>query len=138
MKGVSIELLVGFKKVLRVFQGILRGVPRDLQVWFKGASRVPKRSSEGGWREFHDSLKDVLRKFQGCLKKVLSVFQDQNKFQGRFKNVSMTFCFAMLLLRGSHRSRAEGGLVYQYSLSKCSLITDDWLPSIKVKLTFLQ
>ena len=53
---------------------------------------------------FQDSFIDILRKFQGCLIKVSSVFQENCKFQGCFKNVSMKFCLTNLMLHGSHRS----------------------------------
>ena len=58
-------------------------------------------------------FKDFLRKFQGYLKKVLSVFQENfnKKFQGCFENASMKFCFAILFLHGSAATRAEGELV---------------------------
>ena len=83
------------------------GVPRDLQGWFKKASRVSERSSKGVSREFQGSFKDVFRKFQGGFKRVSRMFQENFKikeFPGYFKNVSMVFCFAILLLDGYHRS----------------------------------
>ena len=52
-------------EVLRVFQGRLRSVPRDPKGYLK--------------EEFQGSFKDVLRKFQGCLKKVSIVFQENFK-----------------------------------------------------------
>ena len=57
-------------------------------------------------RKFQGSFKDVLRKFQGCLKKVSGVFQENfiKMSHGCFKNVSMKFCFTMLLVHGSHHS----------------------------------
>ena len=85
-------------KFQRVFQGSFkcvsrwRGVPRDLEN-FKGASQVSKRSS----RQFQRHLKEVL----GFL---VSLRKFQKKFQWCFKNVSMKFFFAILLLQGSHHS----------------------------------
>ena len=69
---------------------------------FKGDSRLSKRSSKGVSREFEGSIKDVLRVFKESVKRVLRKFQ--KKVQGCFKNVLMKFCFAKLLLHGSHRS----------------------------------
>ena len=67
-------------------------------------------------REFQGSFKHVLRKFQGCLRIVSSMFQEnfeKKKFQGFFKNISMDFCFAILLLHGTQQAtQAEGGLVF--------------------------
>ena len=57
-----VEVFQGcFKVLLRVFQG--RG------------SRVSKRRLKDFLKEFHGSFNDVLRKFEGCLKKVSSVVQ---------------------------------------------------------------
>ena len=42
----------------------------------QGASKVSKIRSKGASREFQCSFKDVLRRCQGYLKKVSSVFQD--------------------------------------------------------------
>ena len=55
--------------------------------------------------------------FQGNLKKVSSVFQENfnKKFQGCFKNVSMKVCSRMDFLAAT---RAEGGLVFIYLLYK--------------------
>ena len=51
-------------------------------------------------REFHGSFNDVLRRFEGCLKIVSSVFQEN------FKKISR-----ILLLRESHAAtRADGGV----------------------------
>ena len=36
-----------FEEILRVFQGRLRGVPRDPEGLYKGAERVSKRISKG-------------------------------------------------------------------------------------------
>ena len=61
-KGVPMKYLECFKEVsrgLRVFQGNLRGVPRDLQAIFEGASRISKRSS-----------KDVSSEFQRCFSRM--------------------------------------------------------------------
>ena len=61
-------------------------------------------------RVFQESFKWVSKVFKGSLmgvsKMVPSVFQENfnKKFQGRFKNVSMKFCFAILFSHGSHRS----------------------------------
>ena len=52
---------------------------------FKEASQVSERSSKGVVREFQDSFKDILWKFQECLKKVSG-----------FKDVSMNFFFARI------------------------------------------
>ena len=58
------------------------------------------------FQESLSSFKDILRKFQGCLKKVQIVFEESvkcvsrkfhKKFQECFKNLSMKFCFAILL-----------------------------------------
>ena len=43
-------------------------------------------------REFQDSFKDVLVKFKGFF------FKEGVKFQGCLKNVSMKFCFVIILL----------------------------------------
>ena len=55
---------------------------------FKGVSRYLKEVQ----RVFQGGFRDVLRKFQGCLKKVSSVFQEN--FIKSFKGVSS---FAILL-----------------------------------------
>ena len=49
-----------FKEVLRLFQERLRVVPKDIEGWFNGASRVPKRSWKGVSREFQGTFIDVL------------------------------------------------------------------------------
>ena len=73
----------------------MRGVPRDLQGPFKGASRLSKRSSKGVSRGFQGIFKDILRKFQGCLKKVSSVFQEN--FKKSFKDVCFKECLNEVL-----------------------------------------
>ena len=67
---------------------------------------MPQRYLNEVQSVFQGIFKDVLRNFQGCVEKVSSVFQENfnKKFQGRFKNVSMKFCFAILFSHGSHRS----------------------------------
>ena len=89
-------------QVFRVVQGRLRYVPRYLQGCFKGASELSKKKFKG-------CFKGVLRQFQRRFKEVSRVFKESvkcvsKKFQGCFKNVLMKFCFAILLLHGSHRS----------------------------------
>ena len=67
-------------------------------------------------RMFHGSFKDVLRKFQGCLKKVSSVFPEN--FINRFKGVSrIKFCCSMNLIAAT---RADGGLVFDRNRSAWS------------------
>ena len=87
-----------------VFHGRLRG-------WFKGGSRVSKRSSKDFLREFHGSFKYVLRQFQGCLKKVPSVSQ------GIFKGLNFSWCMALIAA-----TWAEGGFVYKSMSSS----TKEW------------
>ena len=66
---------------------------------FKGASQVSKRSSKGVSREFQDSFKDVLRKFQGCSKKMSS-----------FKGVSRMFQFRFVAWISSQLPKQKEGL----------------------------
>ena len=84
----------------------------------QGSFRIYKRSSKGGSRELQGGLKDILRKFQRCLKKVLSVFQEyfKNKFQGCFKHVSMKFCF-VLQLPGQKDGLLPSSVPVQFQLS---------------------
>ena len=91
-----------FKKDLRVRQGRLRGVPRDLQVKSKGGSRVSKISSKGVSREFQRRFKEVSREFKECLKWASREFE--KKFQGCVKNISTIIFFLILLLHSTHRS----------------------------------
>ena len=66
---------------------------------------------------FQVVFRDVLRKFQGCLKKVSSVFQENviKSFKGVASFV-LQFCCSMNLIAAT---RAEGGLVYCiFDLSK--------------------
>ena len=72
---------------------------------------MSKRSSKGFSRECQGSFKDILRKFQGCLKKSVKCVSRkfQKKLQGCFENVSMKFCYVILLLHGSHRSYLTRG-----------------------------
>ena len=59
---------------------------------FKGDSEKVHRSLKEVQRvfwEFEGSFKDVLRRFQGCLKKVSRVFQEN--FTKSFKGVSKKF-----------------------------------------------
>ena len=68
---------------------------------------------KGGSREVQGHLKEVRMVFQGSFKVVSKTFQEsfigvsrkfQKKFQGCIKKVLIEFCFAILLLHGSHRS----------------------------------
>ena len=52
--------------------------------------------------EMAERVKEVSRVLKESVKCVSRKFQKQ--FQGHFKNVSMKFCFAILILHGSHRS----------------------------------
>ena len=77
------------------------------------------------WDNFPTSLrllqncfKISSRQFQNCFKDFLT------KIQGCFKNVSMRFCFAILLLHGSHRSypsRRRACLLKIYRISEVDL-----------------
>ena len=65
---------------------------------FWGTSReVSKRKSKGVSRHFQRRFKEVSRV-------LASVKCVSRKFQWCFKNILMKFCFAILLLHGSHRS----------------------------------
>ena len=68
---------------------------------------------------FPGSFKDVLRKFQECFKKISRMFKESfkcvsrkfdKKCPGSFKKVLMKFCFAILLLHGSHLPEQNDGL----------------------------
>ena len=66
---------------------------------------------------FQGGFRDVLRKFQGGLKKVSSVFQEN--FIKSFKGVSsfvLQFCCSMNLIAAT---RAEGGLVRLGAAATC-------------------
>ena len=86
-----------FKKISRVFQRSFREISRGVKESsmgvqvrlkgisssFKGVLRVFEKSSTGvsgkfQWR-FKEVFQEVLRKIQGCFKKVSRVFQDNSK-----------------------------------------------------------
>ena len=124
LKGVSRKSQGWYKEDWRVsqwsFKWVSRGFKRSLiGVWgkfqrcfkedwvvfldnFKGAWKVSKWSSKGVSREFRGSFKDILRVSKESIKCVSRIFQ--KKCQRCFKNVSMKFCFSILLVLGSHRS----------------------------------
>ena len=97
------------REVSKVFQGCFKGVSRKIEVSsessfrvIQGSFKVCIRSSKGVSRQFHRCFKKVLRVFRESVKCVSRKFYE--KFQGYFKNISMKFCFVILLLHGSHRS----------------------------------
>ena len=67
---------------------------------------VSKRSLKRVSREFQGSFKDILRKFPRCFREESSVFQEnlKKKTSSVFQRVLTKFCFAILILHGSHRS----------------------------------
>ena len=69
------------REVSRIFQVRVKGVSRKIEWCSEKAFKVSKRSLKG---EFQGSFKDIFRKFQGCLKKVSSVFQENctKRFKG--------------------------------------------------------
>ena len=81
------------EKISKLFQGSSKGISRKM----KGCSSM----------EFRDNFKAVLRKFPGG-------FKERVMFQGCFKNVSMKYCFAfILLLHGSHCSYSKEGFFHR-------------------------
>ena len=84
---------------------------------FKGDSRMLQGYLKYVPRVFQGNFMAVSKTYQGCLKKVSSVFQENFKktFLGCFQNVSIKFCFVILLLHGGEG--AEGGLVNLITLS---------------------
>ena len=111
-----------------MFKGSFKGTSRICQVSFKGVSRKIEWCSEKyflgdsrkvQWplkeiqRVVYGSFKAVSRQFQRHIKKVSKVFKGRvkcvsrklkKKLQVFFKECSMKFCFAILILHGSHRS----------------------------------
>ena len=84
-------------------------------------SKEPRGYLKEVQRAFQGGFRDVLRKFQGCLKKVSSVFKENfmKSFLGDSSFV-LKLCCSMNLIAAT---RAEGGLV---SLI-CQLLLDQSL-----------
>ena len=72
---------ISFQDVSRKFQGNFKGVSRKIV----GYSERPLRVIQGSFKVSKRSSTGVSRQFQKCLKKVLSVFTVQRKFQVCFK-----------------------------------------------------
>ena len=111
-----------FKGVSSIFQGSFKGASRKIN-W---CSEKPLKKIQGRFKVSKTNSKSVLWEFQRRVKKVSRVFKESvrcvsrkfhKKSQGCFKNVSMKFCFSILLLHGSHRS-------YPSRRRACLLISD--------------
>ena len=80
-----------------MFQETLKGASREVQVYLKEVQWV-----------FQGSFKDILRKFLGCLKNVLSVFQ--KNFKQSFMGVSRMFCNFVIAWISSKLPEQKKGL----------------------------
>ena len=97
-----------FQRCVKDVQGIFKGVSRKIE----GCSEIPLKVIQGSFKVSKSnsmgigSFKYALRKFQGWLKKVSSVFRENvtKSFKGVSKKFLSSFVFAILLLHGSHRS----------------------------------
>ena len=100
-KGCFTGVLSGFQVYLkiieRVFEGSFNGVSRKTE----GCSERPLKVIQGNLKEAQIVCQWIFKCVKGSLKKVSSEFQENFK---TFKNVSLKFCFIILLLHGNHSS----------------------------------
>ena len=92
-----------------MFEGSFKCGARKFQGSFSCVSRTVEGCSEKYLKVIQGNLKKVQSLFQGSFKDVQGSFKKVSglfyeSFQGSFKNVSFKFCFAILLLHGTHHS----------------------------------